>query len=195
LPFKYRAQRVATFPRDFTMPGDALVSEVLNNAPGPAGRAFQLRDIPRPYFIRAGREQFRFLPRRVGRVRAAVAGGAAPAQQPVHRGLRAQVAALVQQDRVRLGHRLVGEPRGVQFRQDALFLLGRKLRRMVKLPPFPRHGLLRIAVPVQSYGSGSRGTLPCPGPLGTGLARFPGTRLERATGALRVMLCSCVPLP
>ncbi len=45
------------------------------------------------------------------------------------------------------------------------------------------------------YGSGSRGTLPCPGPLGTGLARFPGTRLERATGALRVMLCSCVPLP
>ena len=42
------------------------------------------------------------------------------AQQPVERGLRAEVGALVEQDRPHLGRRQVHEPRRVQHVEDRL---------------------------------------------------------------------------
>ena len=74
--------------------------------------------------VRAVGHQLGFLLRRVSRLGAALTGLAALAQQPVHAGLRAQVDAAVQQDRVHLAGRLVSEFRRVQHRENArAFLL------------------------------------------------------------------------
>jgi hypothetical protein len=100
--------------------------------------------------IGCGGHELGFLRRRVDGVRAALPAGAALTQQPVHRGLRAQVAALIQQDRVRLGDGLVREPRRVQPGQDAFFLLGRQFRGMTEpLPSRSLRGWFRVALPVQ----------------------------------------------
>jgi hypothetical protein len=60
----------------------------------------------------------------VGGVAAPVAGLPALAQQPVHRGDRAQVAALVQQGGLDAGRRQVAEPLVVEHVQDLLALGG-----------------------------------------------------------------------
>jgi len=110
----------------------------VEQVPVSAAGAFQLRDVPGPYFTGAGRQQLRLLPRRVARVRAAVAGGAALAQEPVHAGLRAQVTALVEQDRVRLRDRLVGEAGRVQRPQDKFLFFRCQLGGMMEFPSLPR---------------------------------------------------------
>jgi hypothetical protein len=86
----------------------------------------------------------------VGRVAlgAALAALAAFAQQPVHRGLGAQVDALVQQDRPHLANGLVGEPRRIQHRQHLLALLGRQLGRVMERPARPENRRAGITVPV-----------------------------------------------
>src|SRR6266851_4266362 len=85
------------------------VDDDVQQVPYSPGRSFQFRDVPGPYLVRAVGHQLGFLLRRVGRLRAAVAGLAALAQQPVHGRFRAQVGAAVQQDRVYLARGLVGE--------------------------------------------------------------------------------------
>src|ERR1700722_10826641 len=122
----------------------------VEQVPVSAAGAFQLRDVPGPYFTGAGRQQLGFLPRRGGGVRGALARGAALAQEPVRAGLRAQVAALVEQDRVRLRDRLVGEAGRVQGPQDEFLFFRRQLGGMTKFPSLPcRDGWFRIAVTVQ----------------------------------------------
>ena len=86
---------------------------------GPFRRAVQLGDVPGPDLVRAGRHQLGLDGRGMewpGRA----ARGSRPvcAQQPVEGGHRAQVGALVQQDRPRLGRGGVSEPLAVQHVQD-----------------------------------------------------------------------------
>jgi hypothetical protein len=64
---------------------------------GPLRRPVQLGDIPTPHGVRRRRDQLGLHLRRMGGKAASVAGLAAFTQQPVHRRLRAQVDALIQQ--------------------------------------------------------------------------------------------------
>ena len=79
-------------------PGEDIDDNV-QEKPCAAGRSFQFGDVPGPYLVRAMSHQLGFLFRRVSGLGAPLAGLAALAQQPVHGGLRAQVGALIQQDR------------------------------------------------------------------------------------------------
>ena len=89
----------------------------------PRCRALELGDVPRVDLVGALGEQ---LGHRVGRMRklgaplthATVLAG----QQPVHRALRRQVAAFIQQRRPHLGGRAVDEPLAVQLDQNGLAL-------------------------------------------------------------------------
>ena len=99
------------------------VDDDVQQVPYAAGGSFQFRDVPGPYLVRAVSHQLGFLLRRVGGLGAALPGLAALAQQPVHCGLRAQVDAAVQQDRVHLAGGLVGELRRVQHRENVRSLV------------------------------------------------------------------------
>ena len=99
------------------------IDDDIQQVPYAPGGPFQFRDVPGPYLVRAVGHQLGFLLRRVGGLGAALPGLAALAQQPVHGGLRAQVDAAVQQDRVHLAGGLVGELRRVQHRENVHSLL------------------------------------------------------------------------
>jgi hypothetical protein len=86
------------------------------------------------HLARSGREQLRAHLRGVARLRAAFPGQAGGAQQPVHRRLRAQVDALIEQRRPDLRHGPVAKPWAAQHGQD-LLLLGSAQRVHRRGPP------------------------------------------------------------
>jgi len=92
--------------------------------PRPLRRTPQLGDVPRPHLVRPVRHELRFHRRRVRGLPAAFPRTGGLTQQPIERRDRAQVAALVQQDRPRLGRGQVDEPIRVQLGQDRGPLLG-----------------------------------------------------------------------
>ena len=114
--------------------------------------SFQFRDVPGPDLARAGGDQFGPDPGRVRGLGAALADLAGIVQDPVDGADAAQVAALIQQHRPRLGRGLVREPLAVQHRQHPVPLRLRERGRVGR----PRRGRpflfrcrLRVALPVQ----------------------------------------------
>ena len=77
----------------------------------PFRRAVQLGDVPRPDLVRRRGEQLGLHRGGVDGLPAALAGFPGRAQQPVEGGLRAEVDALVQEDRPGLAGGQVSEPR------------------------------------------------------------------------------------
>jgi hypothetical protein len=106
--------------------------------------------------------QFGLVLRRVRGLGASFAGLAAFAQQAVHGGLRAQVDALVQQDRPHLPWGLVGEARRVQHGQHMLAFLFGQFGGVVEGAAWAQSGRSGVAVPVQR-GAGFPEDRACPG--------------------------------
>lgn len=98
---------------------DAVQVEV-----GPLRGPVELRDVPGPHLVGGFSDQLRFHAGRMRRLGAAFADLATGAQQPVHRRDRAQVHALIQQDRVDLRGRQVDEALLVEHTEHLGLLLG-----------------------------------------------------------------------
>ncbi len=144
---------------------------------GPLHRPGQFRDVPRPALVRGVRDQLGFHPRRVGGLPAPFGHPAVGlAQDPVHRGGRAQVAALVEQHRVHLARGQVDEPLRVQHVEDLGPLARRqrpRLRRRLRARRGPGRGrgLAVVAVVGGPRASHRRARRPHPdqrGQLGDG---------------------------
>ena len=96
----------------------------------PLRRAVQLGDVARINLVGPAGDQFGFDRRRVSGPPATFTGPATGAQQPVARGLRAQVDALVQQGRPHLGRCQSNKPVAVQHVQDDLAFPGAQRARL-----------------------------------------------------------------
>jgi len=97
--------------------------------------------------VRPGGNQFRFLTRRMGGLRAALADLPRFPKQPVHRGDRGQVDALIDQQGPGLARGLVPEPGTIQDREQLAALGGRQRVRRGRPPlPAPRPGASAPAV-------------------------------------------------
>ena len=88
----------------------------------PLRRSHQFGDVPRPDFVWTFRQKFRFLINRVAQLPAAFADLALAIEDPVHRSDRAVINTLVEQGRINLGWRLIGEARRMQHIQHGLLL-------------------------------------------------------------------------
>ena len=85
--------------------------QVIPDAPG---RTPQRRGVIRPHPVGRIRHQLGYGPRWVGRLSPALADLAVRPEQPVHRRLRGEVGALIEQGRPRLGGSPVHEALGVE---------------------------------------------------------------------------------
>jgi len=105
-------------------PADGVAREDIQDhvevIPGPFRRAAQLGYVPRPHFVRPACDEFGLHLGRMGGVGTALPHLARPAQQPVERGLRAQVDTLVEQRGPHLGRGHVDEAVAVQHVEDRL---------------------------------------------------------------------------
>ena len=102
-------------------------------------RARQLGNVPRPHLVRPGGHELGFRTSRMGGLRTALADLPGLAEQPVHRGDRGQVDALIDQDRPDLPRGLAGEPGTVQDGKQLLPLAGGQRVRRGR-PPLPAPG-------------------------------------------------------
>lgn len=88
----------------------------------PLARASELGDVPRPELVGPGGQQLGFLVLGVPQLIAALAYLVVFGQDPVHGQHRAEEHAFVEQGRMGFRWSEVGEPIGVQHRQDLLAL-------------------------------------------------------------------------
>ena len=92
--------------------------------------ALQLGDIPRPNLVRSAGDQLGLLARRMGALAAPFPVLPGDSEQPIHRGDRAQVDAVIEQPGPHLGGGQIAVLRRAQHRQHPLtFLLGQLVRR------------------------------------------------------------------
>jgi len=92
----------------------------------PLGRNFQLRDVPRPQWIRRRCEELGLRVDRMAKLIAALADLASVIEDAVHRALRAEVAALVEQSRMDSRNGCVRKAFAVQLIEDESAFSGLK---------------------------------------------------------------------
>ena len=91
-------------------------------------------DTPRVHLVWPGGGELGLHRRRVGGLSSSLAGAARGAQQPVEGGLRAEIDALMEQDRPHLRRREIDEPVAVQRVQDRPPFLGGQCARLHPIP-------------------------------------------------------------